>query len=175
MATMASSLLPMEFLLVVSLTTRHCVQPPHSAGFPHTPLKDKEESIPFNHQKYPHKRGNIFQPYTSITNIQSCTQKKGEHFKDLCIRDLVIARKLKWKGKFHNVEMTHFQEEWVSRGLSLDHNKEEGMVPIVDTCLVYTAVLGAELFNEQEPMEEEVRTSCLVTFRLKLISFRMQP
>jgi len=30
------------------------------------------------------------------------------------------------------------------------------MVPIVDTCLGYTTVLGAELFNEQEQMEEEV-------------------
>jgi len=30
------------------------------------------------------------------------------------------------------------------------------MIPIVDTCLGYTAVLGAELFNEQERMEEEV-------------------
>jgi len=38
------------------------------------------------------------------------------------------------------------------------------MVPIVDTCLGYAAVSGAELFNEQEQMEEEVRTSCLVAF-----------
>ena len=30
------------------------------------------------------------------------------------------------------------------------------MVLIVDTCLGYTAVLGAELFSEQERMEEEV-------------------
>ena len=87
------------------------IQPPHTTGFPHTPLKDKEESVPFNHQKYPHKRGNIFQPYTSLSNIQSCTQKKGEGFKDLYIRDLVIASKLKWKGRSHNVEMSHFQEE----------------------------------------------------------------
>jgi len=29
------------------------IQPPHSAGFPHSPLKDKDESLPFNHQKYP--------------------------------------------------------------------------------------------------------------------------
>ena len=113
-------------------------------------MKDKEESVPFNKEKYPHRRGNISQPYTSLTNIQSHAQKKGECFKDLYIRDLVITRKLKWKGKFHNVETTHFQEEWVSRGLLLDHNKEEGMVPIVDTCLGYSAVLGAELFNEQE-------------------------
>jgi len=39
--------------------------------------------------------------------------------------------------------------EWIGRGLSLDHDKEEGMVPIVDTCLGYTAILGAKLFNEQ--------------------------
>ena len=61
------------------------------------------------------------------------------------------------------MESTHFQEEWVSRGLSLEHDKEEKMVPIVDTCLGYTAVLGAELFSEQERMEEEVRTLCLVS------------
>jgi len=54
------------------------------------------------------------------------------------------------------VETSHFQEEWVSRGLSLEYNKEEQMVPIVDTCLGYTAVLGAKLFNERERMEEEV-------------------
>jgi len=36
------------------------IQPPRSAGFPRSPLKDKDESLPFNHQKYPHKRGNIF-------------------------------------------------------------------------------------------------------------------
>jgi len=35
-------------------------------------------------------------------------------------------------------------------------DKEEQMVPIVDTCLGYAAVLGAKLFNEQERMEEEV-------------------
>ena len=58
-------------------------------------------------------RGNIFQPYASLTNIQSRTQKKGEHFKDLYIRDLVIAGRMKWRGKFHNVETSHFQEEWV--------------------------------------------------------------
>jgi len=132
------------------------IQPPHSAGFPRSPLKDKDESLPFNHQKYPHKRGNIFQPYASLTDVQSRAQKKGERFKDLYIRDLVIAGRMKWRGKFHNVETSHFQEEWVARGLELDHDKEEQMVPIVDTCLGYTAVLGAELFNEQERMEEEV-------------------
>ena len=132
------------------------IQPPRTAGYPHSPLKDRDESIPFNHQKYPHKRGNIFQPYTSLTNIQSHAQKKGERFKDLYIRDLVITGRLKWRGKFHNVETSHFQEEWVARGLELDHDKEEQMVPIVDTCLGYAAVLGAKLFNEQEGMEEEV-------------------
>jgi len=132
------------------------IQPPHTTGFPHGPLKDKDKSLPFNHQKYPHKRGNIFQPYASLTDIQSHAQKKGEHFKDLYIRDLVVAGRMKWRGKFHNVETSHFQEEWVARGLELDHDKEEQMVPIVDTCLGYTAVLGAELFNEQERMEEEV-------------------
>ena len=140
------------------------IQPPRTASYPYTPLKDRDKSIPFNHQKYPHKRGNIFQPYASLTNIQSCAQKKGECFKDLYISDLVIASRLKWRGKFHNVETSHFQEEWVTRGLLLDHDKEEQMVPIVDTCLGYTAVSGAELFNEQEQMEEEVRTSCLVAF-----------
>jgi len=74
----------------------------------------------------------------------------------------VIAGRLKWRGKFHNVETSHFQEEWVARGLELEHDQEEGMVPIVDTCLGYTAVLGAKLFSEQEQMEEVVRTSCLV-------------
>jgi len=133
-----------------------CIQPPRTASYPCSPLKDRDESIPFNHQKYPHKRGNIFQPYASLTDIQSRTQKKGERFKDLYIRDLVIAGRMKWRGKFHNVETSHFQEEWVARGLLLDHDKEEQMVPIVDTCLGYTAVLGAELFNEQERMEEEV-------------------
>jgi len=67
-----------------------------------------------------------------------------------------------WRGKFHNVETSHFQEEWVARGLELDHDKEEQMIPI--TCLGYSAVLGAELFNEQEWMEEEVRTSHLVVW-----------
>jgi len=38
------------------------------------------------------------------------------------------------------------------------------MVPIVDTCLGYSGVLGAELFSEQERMEEEVRTSHLVVW-----------
>jgi len=126
------------------------IQPPRSAGFPRSPLKDKDESLSFNHQKYPHKRGNIFQPYASLTNVQSHAQKKGERFKDLYIRDLVIAGRMKWRGKFHNVETSHFQEEWVARGLELDHDVKEQMIPIVDTCLGYTAVLGAELFNEQE-------------------------
>jgi len=53
-------------------------------------------------------------------------------------------------------ETTHFQEEWVSRGLSLEHDKEDQMIPTVDTCLGYTAVLGAKLFSELEWMEEEV-------------------
>ena len=68
----------------------------------------------------------------------------------------MITGKLKWKGKFHNVEMTHFQEEWIDRGLLLEYDKEEGMALIVDTCLGYTSVLGARLFNKQEWMEEEV-------------------
>jgi len=141
---------------IPSSRPRGCIQPPRSTSFPRSPLKDKDESLPFNHQKYPHKRGNIFQPYTSLTNIQSCAQKKGERFKDLYIRDLVIAGRMKWRGKFHNMETSHFQEEWVARGLELDHNVEEQIIPIVDTCLGYTTVLGAELFNEQERMEEEV-------------------
>jgi len=135
---------------IPSSRPRGHIQPPRSASFPRSPLKDKDESLPFNHQKYPHKRGNIFQPYASLTDVQSCAQKKGECFKDLYIRDLVIAGRMKWRGKFHNVETSHFQEEWVARGLELDHDKEEQMIPIVDTCLGYTAVLGAELFNEQE-------------------------
>jgi len=40
----------------------------------------------------------------------------------------VIANRLKWRGKFHNMETSHFQEESVARGLSLDHDKEEQMV-----------------------------------------------
>jgi len=140
----------------LSSRPRGRIQPPRSASFPRSPLKDKDESLPFNHQKYPHKRGNIFQPYAPPTDVQSHTQKKGEHFKDLYIRDLVIAGRIKWRGKFHNVETSHFQEEWVARGLELDHDVEEQMIPIVDICLGYTAVLGAELFNEQERMEEEV-------------------
>ena len=104
----------------------------------------------------------IYQLYASLTDVQSHAQKKGERFKDLFIRNLVIAGRLKWRAKFHNVETSHFQEEWVARGLELEHNQEEGMVPIMDTCLGYSAVLGAELFSEQEQMEEEVRTSCLV-------------
>ena len=54
------------------------IQPPRSAGFPRSPLKDKDESLPFNH--HPHKRGNIFQPYASLTDVQSRAQKKGERF-----------------------------------------------------------------------------------------------
>jgi len=45
------------------------------------------------------------------SDIQSHAQKKGECFKDLYIRDLVITGRMKWRGKFHNVETTHFQEE----------------------------------------------------------------
>ena len=117
---------------IPSSRPRGRIQPPRSTGFPRSPLKDKDESLPFNHQKYPHKRGNIFQPYASLTDIQSRAQKKGERFKDLYIRDLVIAGRMKWRGKFHNVETSHFQEEWVARGLELDHDKEEQMIPIVD-------------------------------------------
>jgi len=135
---------------VLSSHPRGHIQPPRSTGFPLSPLEDKDESLPFNHQKYPHKRGNIFQPYASLADVQSHAQKKGERFKDLYIRDLVIASRMKWGGKFHNVETSHFQEEWVARGLELEYDKEEGMVPIVDTCLGYSAVLGAKLFNEQE-------------------------
>ena len=61
----------------------------------------------------------------------------------------MTASKLKWKGKFHNVETTHFQKVWIDRGLLLGHDKEE-MVLMVDTCLGYTAVFGAKLFSEQE-------------------------
>ena len=149
---------------IPSSCPRGRIQPPRSTGFPCSPLKDKDESLPFNHQKYPHKRGNIYQPYASLSDVQSRAQKKGERFKDLYIRDLVITGRLKWRGKFHNVETSHFQEEWVARGLELEHDQEEGMVPIVDTCLGYSAVLGAELFSEQERMEEEVRTSHLVVW-----------
>ena len=60
------------------------------------------------------------------------------------------------KKRLENGE--NHDKEWVSRGLSLGHNKEEKMVLIVDTCLGYTAVMGAKLFSEQERMEEEVRT-----------------
>ena len=60
-----------------------------------------------------------------MSDVQSHAQKKGECFKDLYIRDLVIASRMKWRGKFHNVETSHFQEEWVARGLELDHDKEE--------------------------------------------------
>jgi len=67
----------------------------------------------------------------------------------------LIKRKKKSKNKRVH-DTSHFQEEWVARGLLLDHNKEDQMVPIMDTCLGYTAVLGAELFNEQEQMEVEV-------------------
>jgi len=54
------------------------------------------------------------------------------------------------------MEMLIFQEEFVQRGLRLVHDVPDQVNPVVDTCIGYAAVLGAEMFMEMEGMVEEV-------------------
>ena len=76
-----------------------------------------------------------------------------------------------WRDRFRNVESTHFQEEMMARGLAFEHLEVDPIPEVADTCLGFTAVAMAEVFSELEKHDKEVRTSWLVVFRPKLISF----
>jgi len=61
-----------------------------------------------------------------------------------------------WEEKVKKTEMSIFQEEFVKRGLRLVHDALDQVNPVVDTCIRYAAVLGADMFTEMEGMVEEV-------------------
>jgi len=58
--------------------------------------------------------------------------------------------------KVKRTEMSLFQEEFVRRGLRLVHDAPDQMNLVIDTCVGYAVVLGANIFTEMEGMVEEV-------------------
>jgi len=68
-----------------------------------------------------------------------------------------ISRRSGLAQKPHGTtEMSLFQEEFIWRGLRLVHDAPDQINPAVDTCIGYTAVLGAKIFTEMEGIVEEV-------------------
>jgi len=61
-----------------------------------------------------------------------------------------------WRDRYRNVELTHFQEEMMARGLAIEHLEVDPVPEVVDTCLGFTAVVMAEVFSELEKCDEEV-------------------
>jgi len=100
-----------------------------------------------------------FQPYPKHNAVYSHAQGKYAHqerFSDLYLQDMVQAGKMVWEEKVKRTEMSLFQDEFVRRGLRLVHNTPDQIDPVVNTCIGYAAVLGAELFTEMEGMVKEV-------------------
>jgi len=61
-----------------------------------------------------------------------------------------------WEEKVKRTEMSLFQEGFVRQGLRLVHDVPDQVNLVVDTCIGYAVVLGAEVFTEMEGMVEEV-------------------
>jgi len=71
-----------------------------------------------------------------------------------------------WRDRYRNVELTHFQEEMMARGLVIKYLEVDPVPEVADTCLGFTVVAMAEVFSEFEKHNEEVRTSRLVILDL---------
>jgi len=61
-----------------------------------------------------------------------------------------------WRDRYRNVELTHFQEEMMARGLAIEHLEVDPVPEVADTCLGFTAVAMAKVFSELEKCDEEV-------------------
>ena len=104
------------------------------------------------------------QCYPLLAEVSGRAQSKTvrhDRFKDLYLRDFVHAGKMVWRDRFRNVELTHFQEEMMARGLAIEHLEVDPVPEVADTCLGFTVVAIAEVF-ELEKRDEEVRASQLV-------------
>jgi len=60
-----------------------------------------------------------------------------------------------WRDRYRNVELTHFQEEMMARGLAIEHLEVDPVPEVADTCLGFTVAM-AEVFSELEKRDEEV-------------------
>ena len=93
---------------------RQTPKPPCTSGFPRQLVTP---TIPFNVSGYKLCRGDRFLPYPLLAEVSGRAQSKAvrhDRFKDLYLRDFVHAGKMIWRGRYRNVESTHFQEEMMA-------------------------------------------------------------
>jgi len=135
---------------------RQTPKPPRTSGFPRQAVTP---TIAFNVNGYKLRRGDRFLLYPLLAEVSGRAQSKTvrhDRFKDLYLRDFVHAGKMIWRDRYRNVELTHFQEEMMARGLVIKHLEVDPVPEVADTCLGFTAVAMAEVFSELEKHDEEV-------------------
>ena len=96
--------------------------------------------------------GNQFQPYPSSSQVNAQVKKNHqfEHFGNVYIQDLVLAGKAVERKQLGEIELSPFQESFLSRGLRAMHNVEDKMCDTINVSIGYSAVLGAKLFAKVE-------------------------
>ena len=106
------------------------------------------------------RRDNSSCPYPSLMGICSWfeTRKyRQDQFKELGLRDVVMAGKERWRKNLRNLDIEGFLKAWIRRGLREIHHVGDQMDGRMDTCLGYMAVLGAEIYESMGELKDELR------------------
>jgi len=103
---------------------------------------------------------NQSRPYPSLTNIRHQLETSKychDQFRELGLGDLVMVGKEWWRKHMKTLDLEGFPKAWISRGLREIHHVGDHMDGRMDTCLGYSAVLGAEIYKLIGELQEELR------------------
>jgi len=105
-------------------------------------------------------RDNSSRPYPSLANIRNRIETlkyRHNQFRELGLGDLVMAGKEQWRKHVKGLDLEGFPKAWIGRGLREIHHVRDQMDGRMDTCLGYTAVLGAEIYKSIRELRDDLR------------------
>jgi len=82
---------------------------------------------------------------------------RHDTFRELGLGDLVMVGKGRWRKHVGTLDLDGFPKAFLQQGLQEIHHKNDMMDGRMDTCLGYTSVLGAEIFESIGELQEDLR------------------
>ena len=142
-------------------------KPLHQKGNHHHPSDEEHDAwdkrsfvYHYNQGGEKNQRDNQTRPYPSLTNIccwLETSKYRHDQFRELGLGDLVMVGKEWWRKHVRTLDIEGFPEAWLLRGLREIHHAGDHMDGRMDTCLGYTAVLGAEIYESIGELWDELR------------------
>jgi len=142
-------------------------KPLHQKGNHHHPTDEEQEArdkrlfvYRYNQGGEKTRRDNSSHPYPSYTNIchrLETSKYCHDQFRELGLGDFVMAGKERWRKHVKGLDLEGFPKAWILRGLREIHHVGDHMDGRMDTCLGYTAVLGAEIYESIGELQEDLR------------------